>query len=232
MKQLLLLSGGPDSTAASFLLSKENLILFTVSEQSRSKNICEVTYAKKIAQMLGVRHIVADFSEGTQLFGDVPEIIFGLGGGNKPGKRVPGFTKQVCVPSGKMEAPLSLAYLHLNAAIYAIAHGIDEIVWAVHADDNIPTGWIEDYVSRFNSLLSVFDFAALLKTPFLYYTKLELIQRGVAAGAPIQATFSCLNNSNFVHCGSCEGCREREKVFRVMGILDKVSEQEDKIRAA
>ncbi|MHB0865482.1 MAG: 7-cyano-7-deazaguanine synthase [Minisyncoccota bacterium] len=217
----MLLSGGPDSTSAVYLMKCDDLHLFSVIEKRRTKNFSEIQCAKRIAQNLSLPHTVVDVSQSGELFSDIPEIVVGLGGGNRPGKVVPGFTKQKCVPCDKLEAPLSLAYLHMNAAIFAIAHGMSEIVWAVHADDDIPKGWIASYVNQFNNLLDVFGYDARLLTPFLGISKLELVKRGYETGAPLEDTFSCLHNIDLTHCGQCEGCRERMFVFRKAGIPER-----------
>jgi 7-cyano-7-deazaguanine synthase len=218
---LMLFSGGPDSTSATYLLKYEkDLVLFTVSEPKKIKNNSEVTSAVTIAEMLGMEHKVFDTSFGNQLFSDLSEVVIGLGGGNAPGKdiKVRGFTKYECATLGNTEMQLSIPLVHISAAIYASMHGIAEIIWGVHKDDDIPHGWIESYVSHFNTLMRVMGVSISLNVPFLGYTKAELIKKGYAAGAPLSITFSCLAKQDGIHRGICAGCREREVAFRMAGI--------------
>ena len=222
---VLLFSGGPDSTSTAYLLrGKTPILLLTIHEPQRTKNHSEVKSAIKIAQDLGFRHKVINIASTNQLFDDVDRITFGLGGGNRPGKVAAslGFTKEKCVAPGNNEAPLSLPFLHLTAAIYAAAHGSEDVVWGVHKDDDIPAGWVSTYLERFNALVEVAGVDVTLKAPFLTYSKAQLLTAGLAAGAPLEQTFSCLVRSDGVHCGVCHGCHERMIAFRQAGILDEV----------
>lgn len=217
-KAILLFSGGPDSTSAVYLLkdSKE-LTLFTVHEPVHTRNNSEVACSQDIARRLSLTHKIVDIASSGQLFDDVGRIAIGLGGGNRPGKgSITSFnhSKVKCVRPDQTEAPFSLAFLHLTAAIYAAAHDIDEVVWAVHADDDIPHGWITDYVQRFNALIKIFGSEVSLVVPFVGQSKRDLLSAGLANGAPLDHTFSCLMNSNGVHCGECEGCIERSRAFK------------------
>ncbi len=212
-KAVLLFSGGPDSTSAAYLLKdSRNLVLFTVHEPERTRNHSEVASALKIAKGIELPHKVIDMAFSNQLFDDVERIAVGLGGGNAPGKGniLPlSLSKAKCVAPGKSEAPFSLAFLHLSAAIYAAAHDVEEIIWAVHRDDDVPAGWIAQYTEQFNMLIRCFVARVHMSTPVLGYSKRELLDLGGRAGAPLADTFSCLVNSDGTHCGSCHGCIER-----------------------
>lgn len=54
--------------------------------------------------------------------------------------------------------------------------------------------------------------------PYEQLSKLDVLKRG--AGLPLHLTFSCLNPCSERHCGACNKCAERQKVFRDAGILD------------
>lgn len=225
-KSVMLFSGGPDSTSAAYLLQKEvPLVLLTVHEPERTRNNSEVHSATVIAQALGLEHKIINLASTNQLFDDVERITVGLGGGNRPGKVVAsvGFTKEKCVAPGNHEAPLSLPFLHLTAAIYAAAHGAESVIWGVHKDDDIPAGWITSYLERFNALVEVSGVGVKLKAPFLAYSKAQLLAAGLAAGAPLEQTFSCLVRSDGVHCGACHGCHERAVAFRQADISDRAA---------
>lgn len=222
-KSVLLFSGGPDSTSAAYLLRKEvQLMLLTMHEPQRTRNHSEVGSATRIAQSLGLEHRIIDLASTNQLFDDVERITIGLGGGNRPGKDVTlvGFTKEVCVAPGKNEAPLSLSFLHISAAIYAAAHGMKEVIWGVHKDDDISGGWIDSYLSQFNKLVAIAGVEVSLRAPFMKYSKGQLLTAGFAAGAPLDLTFSCLIRTDGVHCGVCHGCKERAVAFRQADITD------------
>lgn len=224
-KAILLFSGGPDSTSAMYLLkSSRQLVLFTAHEPELTRNHSEVASARKIAGKLGLPHKVVNFASSGQLFDDVAHIAMGLGGGNRPGKGdlAPFSPSKVkCVSPDQVEAPFSLAFLHLSAAIYAAAHETEEVIWAVHCDDDIPIGWIAEYTKRFNALLETFGLKVFLSTPFVEYSKSELLAAGSAADAPLNDTFSCLVNPNGVHCGECHGCIERSAAFERIKVVKR-----------
>lgn len=182
---LLLFSGGPDSTSVAYLLKKEiNLLLFTIYEPNRTRNHSEVHCATKIAEALGLPHKIVNISSTNDLFDGVERIAIGLGGGNRPGKVTTsvGFTKDKCVSPGRNEAPLSLPFLHLSAAIYAATHDVNEVIWGVHKDDDIPGGWIDSYISLFNEFVAIAGVDVSLRAPFAGYSKAKLLSEGLIAG--------------------------------------------------
>lgn len=63
-------------------------------------------------------------------------------------------------------------------------------------------------------------------TPFLEWTKDQVIRRGVELGVPFELTLSCMNPSAGAtgarprHCGLCSKCRERRDAFAAAGVTD------------
>lgn len=212
MKKLILFSGGPDSTSAVHILKgQHDLQLLTLVDDQKTKNVCEVDFAFKTAEKLGLNHKVVNISHFNELFSDLPFTLVGLGGGNKPSKKEPSMSKVKCVPDGSYEAPLCIQFLHTVAAMYAISHGFNSLVWAVHKDDDIvKENWITNYTKSLEESFVFSGFNFKIETPFLHLTKAELIQEGIKNGMDINSTYSCLENTDFTHCGHCQGCRERE----------------------
>ena len=54
--------------------------------------------------------------------------------------------------------------------------------------------------------------------PYEGLSKLDVLRRG--SGLPLHLTFSCLNPQSERHCGACNKCAERQKVFREAGLTD------------
>jgi 7-cyano-7-deazaguanine synthase len=62
-------------------------------------------------------------------------------------------------------------------------------------------------------------------TPFLRWTKQDVIGRGLELGVPLELTLSCMNPVPSVdgpplHCGLCSKCRERRDGFAAVGRND------------
>jgi 7-cyano-7-deazaguanine synthase len=58
-------------------------------------------------------------------------------------------------------------------------------------------------------------------TPFLDWSKEEVIGRGVELRVPLELTLSCMNPApGPAHCGRCSKCRERRDAFAAAGITD------------
>lgn len=68
-----------------------------------------------------------------------------------------------------------------------------------------------------------------IATPFLSWTKAQVIRRGVELGVPLALTLSCMNpragapaaaGALPMHCGLCSKCRERRDAFAGAGVAD------------
>ncbi len=57
-----------------------------------------------------------------------------------------------------------------------------------------------------------------LETPLAACDKRQVLQ--LAAGLPLELTFSCISPRDGTHCGRCNKCWERAVVFRRLGIED------------
>ena len=169
---------------------------------------------------MNLPHKTIDISSLNSLLDGLPNTLLGLGGGNRPGKSVESLSsKTTCVAPGAVEAPLGLQLLHMCAATYGIAHGFRSMVWAVHKDDDTGhEGWIQEYVSRFNSMMQFAGYTFEIETPFLSIRKADLLRQAFMQSAPLDLSFSCLEKGAEVHCDKCQGCKERERAFSLAGI--------------
>lgn len=64
-----------------------------------------------------------------------------------------------------------------------------------------------------------------IATPFLSWSKEDVIRRGVELGVPIEHTLSCMNpvvsaDALPQHCGLCSKCRERRDAFAAADVPD------------
>jgi 7-cyano-7-deazaguanine synthase len=206
-KKLLMFSGGPDSTAAAYLLKDQSdLHLISLADEVKAKNVGELKAAQKIAAMLALPYKVVDISGLNALLDGLPNILISLGTGGE---------KKADFVHGEDGAPLSSQLLHTLCALHGIANGYESMIWGVHNDDNriAGDGWLAEYARHFNGLLSHSGFSFRLETPFLEWSKADLLFEGSRLGAPIHLTFSCITPEAEAHCGKCAGCEERSKAM-------------------
>lgn len=62
-------------------------------------------------------------------------------------------------------------------------------------------------------------------TPIIYYSKAEIVRKGVELGAPLHLTWSCYQNEDEA-CGVCDSCAFRLRGFQIAGIEDPIPYKE------
>lgn len=62
-------------------------------------------------------------------------------------------------------------------------------------------------------------YAVALRTPFIDWTKAQIVRRGAGLGVPLHLTFSCYVGGP-EHCGQCGTCRERREAFSEAQVPD------------
>src|SRR6476659_6881607 len=70
-----------------------------------------------------------------------------------------------------------------------------------------------------------------IRTPVIAMRKSEIIQTGLALGAPLQLTWSCYQESESA-CGQCDSCALRLRAFREAGARDPIPYMLDSSRFA
>lgn len=58
-------------------------------------------------------------------------------------------------------------------------------------------------------------------TPIVLSSKMEIVLRGIALGAPLHLTWSCYQNED-VACGVCDSCALRLRGFQLAGVDDSI----------
>jgi 7-cyano-7-deazaguanine synthase len=70
-----------------------------------------------------------------------------------------------------------------------------------------------------------------IRTPVIAMRKSEIVQTGLALGAPLQLTWSCYQESELA-CGKCDSCALRLRAFREAGARDPIPYMLDSSRFA
>lgn len=105
-----------------------------------------------------------------------------------------------------------LAAHHQTAAVYIgmrVGSGTEELTQAT------------EYIQIWNELVQIPCGQPELEilTPLLELDPWQVIDTGINIGAPLDRTWSCVEESN-EPCGSCKGCRNREAAFQQAGKAD------------
>jgi 7-cyano-7-deazaguanine synthase len=233
---LVLLSGGLDSTAVAALAQRAGYDVSAVTVHYGQAHAREVAAARRVAQALGLRHRVVDVA----FFKDLawysalthPER-FPL-----PADRSP---EAMAVDVPITYVPLRNTFLltlgaallesealqaieeagaspgELEATLFIAANALD---YSGYPDCRPEYYAAAGEALRLGSKLGTrYGVPLRIETPLIRLTKGEIVRRAVAAGAPLEHTWSCYAGGERP-CGRCDSCLLRAKGFAEAGLPD------------
>ncbi|MEP7343393.1 MAG: 7-cyano-7-deazaguanine synthase QueC [Acidobacteriota bacterium] len=121
--------------------------------------------------------------------------------------------------------PFRNAHLLSIATSWAEVMGAGRIYIGAVAEDS--SGYPDcrpEYYEAFNRLIEVGtkpETNIEIITPVIALRKSEIINRGVALGAPLQLSWSCYKSEDLA-CGECDSCALRLRGFREAGLTDPI----------
>lgn len=209
---LVLLSGGMDSTTALARAVDEGTAGGTISVDYGQRHRKELDAAKLVAEFYGLPNLVLDLTSWGRL----------LGGSSltDPSVEVP--HGHYADPSMALTVvPNRNATLLMAAAGVAWALGLERVVTAVHAGDHpvYPDCRPEFLDAARHAMELGTEKRVTLYAPFVTWTKTEIAAEGYRLKAPLGLTWSCYEGRG-VHCGQCGTCTERIEAFRDAGVPD------------
>jgi 7-cyano-7-deazaguanine synthase len=201
-RQLLLLSGGLDSTVAAFESVNAgyelSCITFNYGQTTYEK---ERECAERVASILGVMdHAFVELPFFTE-FGPIAMV-----GGNV-------FLEYE--NRDLVYVPFRNGIMISIAAAYAESHNIPEILLCTHRSDRICPDVSPEFMAAFTETINIgvkTEMQITVKSPFSKLTKAEVVLRGYELKVPFDISWSCYN-SNDQHCGQCMNCIDRMKAF-------------------
>lgn len=231
-KAVVLSSGGLDSTTVMALAKHEGFEIFSLSFDYGQRHAFELEAARKVAAALGAKKhlkINIDLQKigGSALTDDidVPKAS----------------SSEVDIPTYRgTEAPMSQAipvtYVPARNTIflaYALAWAeilqSSDIFIGVNAVDY--SGYPDcrpEYIESFQQMANLATKAAVenntkikIRTPLIYLTKAQIIQKGIELGIDYVLTHSCYDpGPEGLACGRCDSCILRKKGFQEAGVAD------------
>lgn len=101
------------------------------------------------------------------------------------------------------------------ASLYAYEQNHDGIsIGAIKAVGTTPFPDIQpEFFNRLSGVISCgLSKELAILTPFIEYTKFQVVEIGKGLNVPFELTYSCLTN-NETPCGTCESCKSRDEVL-------------------
>lgn len=227
MKKVVLLSGGVDSATclAVALQNCEPSDVLAVNMYYGQRHDREIRSAHDIAAFYGVELMDVDLSiifakSDCSLLkhsdNTIPEGSYAEQQKDGAGKPV---STYVPFRNGLM----------LSAAVsIAISVGASEVWYGAHADDAAGNAY-PDCSSDFSNAMAKAAYLGsgeqvIIKAPFVYETKADVVKTGLSLGVPYELTWSCYNGGD-APCGKCGTCIDRVKAFEANGVKDPILER-------
>jgi 7-cyano-7-deazaguanine synthase len=211
---IVLLSGGMDSTTllAEAVQRFQKVRTLTFNYNQRHKR--EIESAKTVSDFYKVPNKVVDITminpllQGSSLTSDEVDV---------PKGHYEEKSMQATVVPGRNTILLSIAAGH------AASLGYSHVSFAAHAGDHaIYPDCRGEYVDAMNKVLSLFHyFPVKVWAPFLFGTKVQIIQAGLEMKVPYQLTWTCYEGKELA-CGKCGSCVERIEGFMLNQVVDPV----------
>ena len=217
MKAVCLLSGGMDSSTLAYLAKSQGYDIFALhlnyGQRTEHK---ERTCAKTIAQLLSAK----DFVEV-----DVGYFsTFGTSSLTDKTIAVDTFDPaRAHIPNTYV--PFRNANLLSIATSYAEARQADAIFIGVQSLDY--SGYPDCRPQFIYAFQRVIDLGTRdgthikLITPFIHFTKTDILREGMKLRVPYEHTWSCYKNDEKA-CGTCGSCHFRKEAFAAIGIPDPI----------
>lgn len=208
-KWLVVLSGGMDSTVATYMAMQNAKEVDLISFNYGQRHKKELDYALRTSRKHDLRLDIVDLSSvplaGSALLGDI-EVPHG---------HYAEETMKATVVPNRNSMMLNIA------AAVAISRGFGVIMTGVHSGDHpIYPDCRPEFISKLQILLQVAtDQDIEVAAPFLHLTKAQIAKLGRELNVDWLDTWSCYEGGT-LHCGRCSTCVERIEAFDIAQVAD------------
>lgn len=215
-KAVCILSGGMDSTLASYMAKKEGYEIIAVHF-----NYGQRTEHKELEAF---RNICRELNVQEKYEINIP-FFTAIG--------VSALTdSSIDVPVDGVEEGVPVTYVPFRNGIFlsiatAIAekHGAEALyIGVVQEDSSGYPDCTDNFIEKMQSAMNQGtkeETKLQIITPLVHMTKEEIVKKSLLLEVPLQYTWSCYQNENKA-CGVCDSCRLRLKGFDLAGVKDKI----------
>jgi 7-cyano-7-deazaguanine synthase len=133
------------------------------------------------------------------------------------GRKAPGAT----TPDEAVYLPGRNLLLLSKAAVFCAQHRIGMIAIGSLGHNPFPDATPKFFRAFARAASDALAFKFQIVTPLRQLTKTQVVRRGARLGLPLHLSVSCISPRRGRHCGRCNKCAERQRAFRVAGVVDK-----------
>ena len=219
-KAVVILSGGMDSTTATFIAKKEGYEIiplhFNYGQRTEKK---ELNSFNAICDYLNIknRYII-----------DIP--FFKQIGASAL------VDENIEVPTEGIKPGVPVTYVPFRNGIFlSIAAAVAEkegasalFIGVVEEDSSGYPDCKEEFIKKMQSAINAGtkpETQIEIKTPLIHLKKEDIVKKALEVGVPLELTWSCYKEENEA-CGVCDSCRLRLKGFEKAGIKDPIKYKE------
>lgn len=213
-KAVVSLSGGMDSTTLLGRVMENECCVLTVGFTYGSKhNQYENEAARNVARHYGVPFRLIDL---TSVMAGFKSDLMKSGGEIPEGHYEAESMKRTVVPARNMIFTSVLAGV-------AWSDEAEEVWLGIHAGDHhiYPDCRPLFYRCMNEAVQAGTDNRVVVRAPYLYLTKAQIVTEGVRLGVPYHLTRTCYKDSP-IACGRCGSCQERLEAFKINRVSDPI----------
>ena len=215
-KAICILSGGMDSTLASYLAKKDGYEIIAVhfNYGQRTQN----------RELKAFRDICADLGILEKYEIDIP-FFTQIGASALTDMNID-------VPTGGIEAGVPITYVPFRNGIFlSITAAIAEkegasamYIGVVQEDSSVYPDCTDLFISDMTKAINQGtkeETNIEILTPLVHLSKAQIVQEAVKLNVPLEHTWSCYKEESEA-CGVCDSCRLRLNGFKLAGVTDPI----------
>lgn len=216
-KAICILSGGMDSTLASYIAKNEGYEIIAV----------HFNYGQRTQdrELKAFRDICEDLKILEKYEIDIP-FFTQIGASALTDKNID-------VPTGGIEAGVPVTYVPFRNGIFlSITAAIAEkegatamYIGVVQEDSSGYPDCTDEFIYKMKKAINQGTKESThidIITPLVHLTKAQIVQEAIKLNVPLEHTWSCYKEENEA-CGVCDSCRLRLNGFKIAGIKDPIS---------
>ena len=216
-KAICILSGGMDSTLASYMAKNDGYEIIAV----------HFNYGQRTQdrELKAFRDICEDLKILEKYEIDIP-FFTQIGASALTDKTID-------VPTGGIEAGVPITYVPFRNGIFlSITAAIAEkegasamYIGVVQEDSSGYPDCTDEFIDKMKKAINQGtkeDTHIDIITPLVHLTKAQIVQEAIKLNVPLEHTWSCYKEENEA-CGVCDSCRLRLNGFKIAGLKDPIS---------